>query len=212
VVGVISGGVLVSAVAYCVASLVLSSQVPWIQFAFESVVIGACVMGLLFAFGKFQWAPAMTVVCVAGTIAVASVLVYRGMLGQVQIAGKDRGWSLMPWVLGRLGASVVLAVLAGAAVVSRDPRSRASLVRGFIASVPLVLSAGGFVVVWMLRSGGWSQGAAASMPAWLSTGLMTCLGIAAGVSLCAAGHYFIRAFEIGSDVAEGRSVSDDAKA
>lgn len=228
-VGVVSGAVLVSALVYCGASLALSSSLPWVQFAFEPVVIGACVIGILFSLERFRWAPAMTVFCVAGTIAVAAPLVYRGMLGQVQIAGRDQGWSLMPWLLGRMLGAGVLAAVAGLDVIARDPRSKRFARQGVIATVPLVLAGIGIVVVLKVRSGGAAPANAAAplstasagapkstpppaMPGWLSTGLLTFLGIAAGASVCAAGHCFIRAFEIGSDVAEGRANPDGVQA
>jgi hypothetical protein len=191
--------VLVSALVYAGASLVLSSSVPWVQFAFEPIVIGACVVGLLFSLGKFRWAPAMTLVCVAGSIAVASVLVWKGMLGQVQIEGQDRGWPLMPWLVGRLAAAAVLTALAAVEVIGRDGRSRRHLTLGVYAAIPLAVSLG---AVYFLVNAGSST--TPSLAPWMSTSLLALFGIAAGVSLCAAGHFFIRAFEIGADAAEAK--------
>jgi hypothetical protein len=199
--GVVSVSVLLSALAYGGASLALSAQVPWVQFAFEPVVIAACVVGLMFAFGKLQWAPAITLVCVAGTVLVATVLTYRGMLGQVQIAGKDQGLSLKPWLMGRVGAAAFLLMLAAAEVVHRDVAAKRFFVKGLIASVPFGATLGGFLFVLQKHSPGTS-----SMPGWMSVGLLVTLGIAAGVTLCMAGHCFMRAFEIGADVGEGRKV------
>lgn len=216
-VGAVSAGVLVSALVYGIASLVLSSDVPWIQFAFEPVVIGACVIGILFACGKFRWAPAMTIFCVAGTIAVASPLVYRGMLGHVQIAGQDRGWSLMPWLAGRMLGACVLTVLAAMEVIARDSRAKKSVVNGVIATLPLLIAGAVFVVVWHMKVDFHAMpptvtaSAPTSIPDWAATGLLGLLGITAGVSICASGHYFIRALEIGSDVAEGRAIPDGTK-
>lgn len=199
VTGVISAAVLLSALAYCGTSLAMSAQVPWVQFAFEPVVISACVVGLMFAFGKLQWAPAITLVCVAGTILVASVLMYRGMLGQVQIAGRDQGLSLKPWLIGRLGGAAVLLLLAVMEVVHRDVAAKRLFARGLIASVPFGATLGGFLFVLQKHSPGTS-----SMPGWMSVGLLVTLGFIASVTLCMAGHYFLRAFEIGADVGEGR--------
>lgn len=199
VTGVLSAAVLLSAVVYSVASLAMSSQVPWVQFAFEPVVIAACVVGLLIAFGKMQWAPAITLVCVAGTVLVASVLTYRGMLGQVQVAGRDQGLSLKPWLFGRVGASAVLLLLAAMEVVRRDAAAKRYFAKGLIVSVPFAATLAGFLIVLQKHSPGTS-----SMPGWMSVGLLLTLGIAAGVTLCAAGHCFVRAFEIGADVGEGR--------
>lgn len=201
VTGVISAAVLMSALAYGGASMAMSAQVPWVQFAFEPVVIAACVVGLIFAFGKLRWAPAMTLVCFAGTVLVASVLTYRGMLGQIQIAGRDRGLSLKPWLVGRVGAAVVLFVFAALEVVRRDAGAKRFFARGLIASVPFAVSLGGFLFVLQQHSPGTS-----SMPGWMSVGLLVTLGIAAGVTLCMAGNCFMRAFEIGADVGEGRKV------
>ncbi len=199
VVGGLCGLVLLSAVVYGIASLVMGSQVPWVQFAMEPVVVAACVVGLIFSFGKLQWAPAITLVCIAGTILVASVLIYRGMLGQVQVAGRDQGLSLKPWLGGRLGAALVLVLLAMIEVVRRDPLSRKFFAKGLIASVPFGATLGGFLYVLQMHSPGTS-----SMPGWMSVGLLVTLGIAAGVTLCMAGNCFMRAFEIGADVGEGR--------
>lgn len=193
--------VLLSAVVYCAASLTLSSQVSWVQFAFEPVVAAACVVGLFAAKGKLQWAPAITLVCIAGTIVVASILTYRGMLGQVQIAGRDQGLSLKPWLFGRLGAALLLCVLAMVEVVRRDVLSRRYFVKGLIASVPFAISLGGFLYVLQKLSPG-----ASSVPGWMSVGLLVTLGVVSGTALCAAGHCMMRAFEIGADVGEGRPV------
>lgn len=222
VTAVVSAVVAVSALGTCIATLALSTKAPWTQFAFEPIVLLACVLGFLFASGKFRWAPAMTLVCVAGTFFVATVLVYIGMLGQVQIDGRDQGWSLKPWAAGRVGCSLVLFALAGANVVSRDARAKQQFVRGVIACVPLALATGAGLVVWSKRAVPPVVDPAATtpvsatpsggIPGWMSACLLGLFGVVGGVSVCAAGHFFIRSFEIGADVAEGREPSGVAKA
>lgn len=217
--GITSAIVLLTAILFTALTVIKSTQPPMV-LGFEPVVAGACVFGFLFAKGKFGWAPAMTLLCIAGTILLPTVISYKALGGQIEIQGRAQGMSLLPWLVARGGGAAVLLALAGAHVLSRSREAKQSFRRGLIAAVPMVIALAAFVAVWRnarasnaavvptapgaatAANPATPAAASSGMPSWASTGLLVILGVVAGVAACASGHYMIRALEIGTDAGE----------
>src|SRR5437763_1134903 len=75
-----------------IAAAALDSPPAWFLFAFEVVILLACIIGCLIGIGRFAEGPAIGLACIAGCIAVGSLLGYFG-------AGKAlMGRSLTPYL------------------------------------------------------------------------------------------------------------------
>lgn len=194
-IGAMCVAIAASAIALVAFAWMKAAFQPWALYTFEAVTLVACVLGLLFALGRFSGAPALTLLCVAGSIAVGSVLINVALRGQLDIKNSADALALRPWLVARLAASTVMAVIGATLVLNRDARSWPLLVRGIAAGAPLVVIAG--AVYWLRGHGGMP-----GMPQWLTAILAMTGAIVVGVSLCASAHFLIRAFETGTDAAE----------
>lgn len=157
--------------------------------AFDSLGVLAAVFGVLAGLGRFNVAPAMALLCVAGASGVAALLGFDVASGGMTGALRD------PFVLSRVALCGVILALAAVVVLIRKPGES---LRRVLVGVVLLAATAGVSGVWTLPP----------LKAWLSSGNM--LGLASAVValiatavlaiglVSAAGHNLIRAFESGS--------------
>lgn len=158
--------------------------------AFDSLGVLAAVFGVLAGLGRFNLAPAMALVCVAGASLVAAVLGYD-IAGGGGLTGSLRD----PFVLVRSALSAAIVALAGVVVLLRAPGQS---FRRLGVGLALLAATIAVSAVWALPP----------MRAWLNSGNV--MGLASAVValiatavlavglVSAAGHNLIRAFELGS--------------
>ncbi len=196
VVGLASAGALILALGAAGTSVALSRPPNWVLLGFAAIMALASVLGLLFARGRLAWAPGMTLASVAGPLVMGSVLVYVACLGRIDVAGREAGYSLKPW----LGANLVIAAVIGAVGVYllawRKAEARGLLLRAAGATVPLGAGLAGAAYAWSQQSRGGED--ASALPGWASLGLLLACALIAGIAACACGHFLIRAFEVGT--------------
>lgn len=119
-----------------VASIALVPTPLWTVLGFEITVIAAGVLGTLFGLGRFQSGSALAVLCVAGTVFVASFLADRGSNGAIGSI------SLALWTPARLAISLILGGTAALLVLTRNPRSWGLIARSAaLGAVPALLAA-----------------------------------------------------------------------
>ncbi len=205
--GLASGAVLVFAIGAAGASIVLSRPPNWVQLGFAPIMAFSGVLGLLFARGRFSWSPGMTMASVAGPVAMGSILTYIACLGRIDIAGREAGVSLKPWLGANLGAVAMIGAVGVYLCVWRQREARALLLRALVALLPLVGGLLGAAYAWSQQSrGGEDAGtldAVRTLPSWASLGLLLVCSLVAGIAGCASGHYLIRAFEVGTGAEAG---------
>ncbi len=191
-----SGVVLLSALAMIAACLFLAMVPPWSMLGFEVVVALACVLGVLNS--RFRSAPALTLLCVASCVFAGSVLGYVGVRGVLD-RGNEVRVALKPWLVGRLAAAALLVALAAWTVLRRDRRAVALALRAAIWALPVVIA--GLLAAGVLAAGPGTavMRAIEALPGWARAGTYLILGLVLAVSLCASGHFLIRAFEIGTE-------------
>ncbi|MBY0260852.1 MAG: hypothetical protein K2Q20_00810 [Phycisphaerales bacterium] len=151
--------------------------------AFELIVLLCAAFAFLLGLGRFRDGPALTLVCSAGIVGVASLLAF---VASNQMLG---GRSLVPYLGIRFGLAGALALIGAWTILRRRPReAMSSLAKGVGAGVLLVvgLAAG---VKW--------GGAFASLSPVVVV-LVGLIGATVGLGLLAASvHCIIRAFEFG---------------
>lgn len=179
----------VLAVGVCLSGLglagvaLISTPPVWFLLGFELLMACAGVVAFQTARGRNQAGPSLTLLCVAGVVAVSAFLGYLGASQQVL------GVSLKPVLIARLGASAVFVVVAGWPVLARRPKaSFGALARSLIAGVGSVASAG--AVVWFF-------GMSASWNGPLRILALFVLGAITLGLFAAAVHCAIRAFQVG---------------
>jgi hypothetical protein len=190
-VGAVCGLVLLSALGMIAASTLLVKDPVWVLFGFEIVIALGCVMGLLFAAGRFQDGQGLAMACVAGTIAVGSFLGWLGAAHH-QIGTTRGDFSLNRLLLARAAAAVVLGVVGALLVLSRNPRSWSYVWKAALTGGPILLIGAVFA---LKRSA--VTGALSSMPGWMVGMIGTVGGILAVVLISASVHCLVRAFELG---------------
>src|SRR5262249_6452882 len=126
-VGALCAVVFLSALGMMAASTLLVTKPVWVLFGFEFVIAVATVLGILFAAGKFQEGQGLALACVAGTITVGSFLGWLG--AQRHLATSHGDIPLNGWMLGRMGAAAVIALVGAWLVLSRNPRSKSYVLR-----------------------------------------------------------------------------------
>ncbi len=176
---VVSALVLLSAAAAILAGA-LSSPRPIFMLGFEVVILISGAFGVLVGRGRFGDGPAIALLCVAGAVAVGS------LLGDL-CAGKRIGtFDLRPLLFARCAAAAVLALLAGVIVLRRDPaHSIRALLRGIVFGVLFIGLVGGLYAV---RAQVFAHGP-------LAKAGMVIVGGVVGLGLLAATvHYTIKAF------------------
>ncbi len=186
--GVVSGGVLASALVGAVLALIANAAPAWALFGFEIVVGVSCVFGLLLGAGRYREAPGLAMACVAGTIFAGSVLGYLSLSPRTL-----GGVGLTPFLGARVLAAGMIAASGAYCVLSRHPRSWRLLTLGLLLGAP-VLGAATVAVIPSLR---------AHLAPVLRMGLVGQMAVAVaaflllGGLLCASVDLVIRAFELG---------------
>jgi hypothetical protein len=190
-VGLTCAAVGLSALAGIVVSLLLGKIVPgakpaWTMLGFEIITLVSAVLGVLFAAGRFRDAPAMALVCVAGTVFSAAVCAHIGVHGEL---GR---FSIVPLTGGRVLAAALLAALGGTCVLVRDPASWRVFLKGAILGLPMLIGVGVLAA---------TRGAIIDrLGALGSTGKIAVIGVyalVAGGMLCASVEFVVRAFRMG---------------
>src|SRR3954465_10295691 len=127
-----------------VATTMISVKPIWLMFGFEIVIAVATVLGLQFALGRYQDGQGLALACVAGTIAVGSVLGWIG--AQRHLTTSHGDISLNAWLLGRLAAALALGAVGAVFVLSRNQRSWWHLIKAALLGGPIVMLAAAYVV------------------------------------------------------------------
>lgn len=184
-------GALVIVIGLATAAAALLQQPAAIfVVAFEFSFIAAGVFTLALASGRIATGRAVTLLCIAGAIVAPTVCGYLAVNGELM--ERNLKW----WALVRLALGVVPFVFAGLEVALRDPAaSSRRLGLGVLLLLPTVAVAGAFSLPGVRAAFGELHG----LVQVLATlgGFFVILG-----SVCAAGHYFISAFEHGVAAAE----------
>lgn len=187
-VGLICAGVLATAVAGAIASIVVPVRSAWALFGFEIVTMVAGALGLAFAGGRFREGPGMALACIGGTILAAAGLgfisVRPPVLGTVALA---------PFLAGRVGGALLIGVCAAACVLSRDRRAWPTLIKGIVLGLPVVAAAG---VASVPAARGLVGSLLGTSPAALIVAGVAAFAVF-GALFCASVHLVIRAFELG---------------
>lgn len=173
-----------------VAAALIQRPTAIFVVAFEVSFIAAGVFTLLLAGGRIRSGRSITLLCIAGAIVAPTVCGYLAVNGELM--EQNLKW----WALLRLALGFVPFALAGLEVALRDPpASSRRLGLGILFLVPTAAIVGAFSMSGVRAAFGHLDG------------LVQVLGILGGffvvlASVCAAGHYFISAFEHGVTVAE----------
>lgn len=188
--GALSAVALVSALGVAGIALVRGAQPYWLLVGMEVCIAMAGVFGVLFLRRKFADGPAMTLLCIAGTVFAAGFLSWLAVRSGIKLKG-DQSLNVKMLMLARVGIAVALVGLASLEVLRRDRRSLGLLGRAMATGVPLAIIAGG---LFLGRDALATQQA---VPAWIVWTLVSIGVVVAMALLCACGHFVIRAFEMG---------------
>ncbi|MEM1329274.1 MAG: hypothetical protein AAGG07_01805 [Planctomycetota bacterium] len=166
----------------------------WIPAGFETVTVAAAAFCVLTGLGRFRDGPAMSLGVSAGTIAVAAGFGRLAVLTDIGDTLRD------PTLVGRVMASALIAIVASVAVFARHSGSWPAFFRGVILSAIAVVGAGaGF---WLLTRGPLSGLMEDSLRpfGWLAAAIVA---VVFGLVGCAAAHFIIRAYQLGSLTTSG---------
>jgi len=193
-IGVLCTAVATSAVAMIAIAAALAHSPAWILIGFEAVVVVSAVTGVLFCFNRFQEGQGLALLCTAGTFAFAAFCTWLSLANHELILDPSKpGISFTPVAMARVGAGVLIALVASFAVLRRDPRrSGGLLLRGFLALLPV-----GAILMCAVLFPATASSVMAAMPGWLRATVAFVGGIG-GLTLFSVGlHCIIRAFEAG---------------
>lgn len=188
--GLLSIAALASALGVAGIALVRGAQPYWLVVGMELCIAMAGVFGVLFLRRKFAEGPAMTLLCIAGTVFAAGFLSWLAVRGGIKLKG-DQSLNLKMVMLARVAIAAALVGLASVEVLRRDRRSVGLLGRAVATGVPLAIIAGGMIL------GRDALAAQQAVPAWIVWTLVSIGAVVAMALLCACGHFVVRAFEIG---------------
>ncbi len=198
--GALSALALVSALGVAGIALVRGAQPYWLLVGMEVCIAMAGIFGVLFLRRKFADGPAMTLLCIAGTVFAAGFLSWLAVRSGIKLKG-DQSLNVKTLMLGRVGIAAALVGLASLEVLRRDRRSLGLLGRALATGVPLAIIAGGLFL------GRDALAAQQAVPAWIVWTLVSIGVVVAMALLCACGHFVIRAFEMGRPESAARSES-----
>src|SRR6185295_13403195 len=136
-VGIVSAAFALSAMLMAPLALFVAPDTILPLGGFEIVVVVAGLLGIIWSRGRFLDAPSLALLCIAASVAVASILGYVGATGKIDL-GVRGTISLRPWLFGRLGASLLLCAIAAGLALARDRRSIPVFMKGLIAAAPIV--------------------------------------------------------------------------
>ncbi len=180
-----------SALGMAIAAVVIAPTPVWIMFGFEVVIAMAGVIGLLGAKGRFDDGQAMWLLCISGTVLVGGFLSYLGTRTGIVFVKDGSPVSTLLWCAGRGVLGAVFGVLAVYAVLRRTLEGRKYFGRGLIFAAFLGVVGAPFAAARGV------PGFIANLPGPVEGGVLAVIGIVMTILACAAGHYFIRAFECG---------------
>ncbi len=193
---------------FCFASalagmLIAFKGQSWYMLAFEVVVLISAVPGVMIGAGRVRSGHAMGMLCLGGVIGITAVLIDPELMKaliQRQTPKVDPVWgvNILPWILARLAAGVLLVGMSALTALLRKPgRSFPLLAKGMAFALPLLVC-GGLVLVPSMRGK-----LAALSP--VSLIVIAIAGTAIlSVLIAASGHLIIRAFQVG--------ITDDGEA
>lgn len=162
---------------------VTAAKPLWFFLAFELIVLGAGVFTILLGRGRFADAPALTLLCAAGSIAASSLFGFLRARDSISVI------DMQYWLLARWGVAALLCAIAATAVLLRRPRvSLPLMVKGMVFAALFVGSLAG---LWFAKAS--LMGMSGNAKAFAAIGI----GIWLLAVLAPATHYLIRAFEAG---------------
>ncbi len=182
----------ISALAFAYIVLAETVKPLLLMLGFEIVTLVACILGILFGLGRFQNGQGLALACVSACIFVGAVLNYKSTQGLLQTNDASGGIGLRWYVLSRLVAAAVVALIGCGLVLARNPTSLTYLLRAAAFSLPL-LAAGGIGYLQRERV----MTAAASLPSVVTALIVVVGGLGAVILISGAAHCVIRAFECG---------------
>lgn len=186
---ILCGGVCViigvSAIAGAIASVLPLPKPAWAMFLFEPVHLLASIFGVMFARGRHNRHPAMTLLCIAGVFILASPLAF------IAIRGERISAIFGPVLLLRTACGFALAATAGALVLNRKPSTWRPFLIGSALLAPLGLAGGMFVT----GIGRGSMQAVLGMSGFGGFMVQLALFMVVTALLAAGVHLVVRAFE-----------------
>jgi len=190
-VGLLCAALALSGLALAGAAVGIAPKVNWVLLGFEIVMATAGVMGVLFAFGKFQDAPGLALASVAGTVFVAAVLGYFG--SDRRIVTSSGGEVPLKWFLvSRVLAAVRDRRVGAMIVLLRSRKSLSYLAKAALTGGPVLLVGAAYVI-----APGRVRGALGALPGWATLVALGMAGVVGIVLISASIHLLIRAFEEG---------------
>ena len=188
--GLLALAALVSALGVAGIALLRGAQPYWLLVGMEACIVMAGVFGVLFLRRKFDAGPAMTLLCIAGTVFAAGFLSWLAVRSGIKLQG-DRSIDVKMVMLARVGIAAALVALASFEVLRRNRQSIGLIGRAVATGVPLAIIVGGLYV------GREALASQQAVPAWIVWTLVSISVVIAMGLLCACGHFVIRAFEMG---------------
>jgi hypothetical protein len=178
--------VLVSASALGLGALFAGDQPYWLLILMQVCAALAGVTAVLFGRGSFQDAPAMALLCIAGTVGVTGFLSWLSVRSGIVLGGRTINLKL--WMLAHAGACGLLTALAAWEVLRRDPHGPQRFARGVWLLTACALCGG--MMLLLTRTG-------AALPQWLVWIALAVLSVGVLAFFSAGLHAVIRAFESG---------------
>ena len=181
--------VVLIALATSAAALLQTPRAIFVAM-FEISVLAAGTFTVLLGLGKIPTGRALALLCIAGSLAAATVFGYLAVNGE--LAGRNLKW----WASVRLAIAGLLIALAAAEVLLRDPRE--CLKRFAIGTAFLLPVAGALAALASTTVRARLEGLDALFQVLLALiGFFLILAL-----VCAGAHYLITAFIRGVEVAE----------
>lgn len=211
-------GVVVGAAAMLAGRISEGERPNFIFGGFELIVAVAGWMGVWLVWKKREEHAGMALLCVGGTVCVAS------FLGALSAQNELLGHGLKPLMLARVAMGLLIAALGGVCVLGRHERSWPLFWKGVFAASPIFVMTAYAIVMRILsaRFAAVTPGKPAdpndspvgpgelvvpnpytlwgpleTSPTAVKAIVGTLIAIVCAVSLCACVHIFIKAFELG---------------
>ena len=185
----LGASVVLIALATSAAALLQTPRAIFVAM-FEVSVLAAGAVTIMLGLGKISTGRALALLCIAGSLAAATVFGYLAVNGE--LAGRNLKW----WAIARLAVAGLLIALAAAEVLLRDPRE---CLKRFAIGTALLLPAAAALAALASASVRARLDGLDALPQVLLAlvGFFLILAF-----VCAGGHYLITAFIRGVEVAE----------
>lgn len=181
--------VLATALAGAAASAANSPKSAWFTFGFEGVIAVAGLFGVLTATGRLRGSPALCYACVAGCVALGSLLGYLGVKGVLM------GVGLKPMLAARAALALGLAAYASHLVFRASGKAA---YKSFLLGMLLGLGA------LAPMAAAWSARRSLADMNEVVLAVVVVFGGLAVIGVGAAGvHLVIRAYTLGIDKGRG---------